>query len=88
MPIHLKQYPIPHSLLLRAKETVEKHIRAGTLTPSSSSLRAMATFFFPKPNGELRMLTDFQQLNKIMIMIRHPHPQNKRLSFNMYVTQV
>jgi hypothetical protein len=34
--IHLKPYLMLHSLLLRAKETVKKHVKAGTLTPSLS----------------------------------------------------
>jgi Reverse transcriptase (RNA-dependent DNA polymerase) len=71
-PIHLPPYPILHSLLQQAKDTVAKHVRASTITPSLSSEWAAPTFFIPKPNGELRMVTDFHQLNQQLI--RHPHP--------------
>jgi hypothetical protein len=54
------------NLLQQAKDTVAKHVRAGTITTSLSLEWAVPTFFVPKPNGELRMVTDFHESNLLI----------------------
>ena len=71
-PVHLKPYPIAHSLLDKTKAEVERMVQFGILSRVFKSRWASPSFPIVKPNGNVRIVTDVRQVNQRIV--RHPYP--------------
>ena len=74
-PIHLRPFPVPHSLWKKTREEVDRMVKFGILKPIFHSTYSAPSFPIVKPNGSVRIVTDFRQLNKLIV--RHPYPLPK-----------
>ena len=71
-PVHLKPYPVPHSLVEKTKAEVKRMEEFGILTRVFKSRWASPSFPIVKPNGNVRIVTDVRQVNQRVV--RHPYP--------------
>eukprot|EP00957_Ditylum_brightwellii_P013365 1009302-Ditylum_brightwellii.AAC.1 len=53
---------------------IERLVEFGVLKPNMTSEWAAPTFGIPKKNGEIRIVTDFQKINKSLKRSPHPLP--------------
>jgi hypothetical protein len=82
-PFHRKAYRIPHSKIAKAKAEVEEYVRLGIWTPNFDSPWGSPTMFLDKPNGDLRLVTDFREVNKLLIRKPYPMPKIDELFQNI-----
>ena len=72
-PYHGKAFPVPQINKEKFKKEIDTLVDLGVLEKDSSSQWAAPSFTQPKKNpNELRLLSDFRQLNKHMV--RKPYP--------------
>uniref|UniRef100_A0AAV1T6Z9 Peptidase A2 domain-containing protein n=1 Tax=Peronospora matthiolae TaxID=2874970 RepID=A0AAV1T6Z9_9STRA len=65
-PVHAKPYPVPRSLEGKARELIQHLISTDVLEKIYDSEMASPAFFLEKPNGSLRLLIDFRELNRFL----------------------
>ena len=74
-PVHSKPFPIPHI----RKETFRKELcrmeALGILKKDNTSKWASPTFIIPKPNGTVRMVSDFRKVNTNLVRKPYPIPK-------------
>ena len=74
-PIHLRSFPVPHSLRKETRAEIDRMVRFGILKPIFTSTYAAPSFPIVKSNGSVCIVTDFRKLNEKII--RHPYPLPK-----------
>ncbi len=74
-PYHAKPYPVPQSEIQKLKEEVHRMCANGILRKINRSEYASPMFTISKPDGTLRSLADFRQINKLIR--RQPFPLPK-----------
>ncbi len=65
-PPHRKPFRLSQPQLVELKKVLQKLVEKGYIRPSVSPFGA-PVFFVPKPDGSLRFICDWRQLNKITI---------------------
>ena len=63
-PYHARPFPVPKAYESVTKKEIERLTSIGVLRQSHDSEWAAPTFIQPKKTGDVRVLTDFRQLNK------------------------
>ena len=71
-PHHAKAFPIPKAMERLSKEECERFEAAGIWKHTRDSVWAAPTFTVAKKTQDLRMVTDFRELNKWIV--RKPCP--------------
>ena len=74
-PYHARPFPIPQAYEAVTKKEIERLVRIHVLRKCYESEWAAPTFIQPKKTGDVRVLTDFRQLNKFLV--RKPFPLPK-----------
>ena len=74
-PYHARAFPIPKAYEATTKKEIERFERIGVLMRDHESEWAAPTFIQPKKTGDVRVLTDFRELNKYIV--RKPFPLPK-----------
>ena len=74
-PKHSKPYPVPKAYEKVTKKECMKFCDIGVLEEANHSQWAAPSFVQPKKTGDVRVLTDFRELNKVLI--RKPYPYQK-----------
>lgn len=78
-PFHSRAYPIPHSRLPQTKAAIQRMCDLGILTKINKSEWAAPSFGVPKKNGDIRIVSDFRQLNKWIVRCPYPMPRIQQL---------
>ena len=74
-PYHAKPFPIPKAYENLIKDECGRFENAGIWTKDSTSEWAAPTFGVPKKTSDVRLVTDFRQLNKWIIQRPYPLPK-------------
>ena len=74
VPVRVPHRRIPPNLLTEAKEVINTWLKQGIIRPSSSPYAAQVVLV-RKPNGELRVCTDFRALNSHCYHDAYPLPR-------------
>jgi transposase InsO family protein len=74
-PYHARAYPIPQAYEAGTKKEIDRFVSIGIMERNHDSEWAAATFIQPKKTGDIRVLTDFRQLN--LVLKRQPFPLPK-----------
>ena len=74
-PYHARPFPVPKAYEAVTKKEIDRLTSIGVLKKSHDSEWAAPTFIQPKKTGDVRVLTDFRQLNKFIS--RRPFPLPK-----------
>lgn len=74
-PYFRKPYRVPLSILEEAKAEIEQYVRHGILKPTFDSPWGSPTMVLRKPDGGLRIVTDFRKVNEMLR--RKPYPMPK-----------
>jgi hypothetical protein len=69
----VKSYPMSPAEQVELDKWLEENLAKGYLRPSKSPM-ASPVFFIKKKDGKLRLVQDYQRLNKITIKNRYPLP--------------
>ncbi|XP_072037003.1 uncharacterized protein [Amphiura filiformis] len=64
VPIRQRAYRTPHALKQKVKEELDGMLRLGVIEPTTSAY-ASPIVVVAKPNGDIRLCTDYRALNKI-----------------------
>ncbi|POM74302.1 Retrovirus Polyprotein [Phytophthora palmivora] len=70
-PIHTRPYSIPRSEEVAARKELQRRIKLDVIEQIFDGEWTSPAFFMKKPDGRLRLLTDFRWLN--MFMLRSPY---------------
>ncbi|XP_071944782.1 uncharacterized protein [Antedon mediterranea] len=73
-PIRQRAYRTPHSMMTKVKEEVDSMLSLGVIERSTSAY-ASPIVVVPKPNGDIRVCTDYRALNKITEFDPYPIPR-------------
>lgn len=73
IPVHVRQYPLPHSAMDSIREEVQAMLRLGVIEPCASPYSAPLVLI-KKPDGKIRTCQDFRRLNKIVRFDGEPLP--------------
>jgi hypothetical protein len=65
-PFYRKPYRIPHALIDGVKAKIEEMVKLGILKPNFNSPWGSPTLDVRKPNGDIRIVTDFRMVNSRM----------------------
>jgi hypothetical protein len=82
-PINLKAYNVPKAHEDIAKREVQRLVDCGVLRRISNSPWGFPSFFIPKKNQQVRIVTDLRRLNAILE--RHPLPLPKIAELIQYL---
>lgn len=67
--------PVPLYRQERAREVIDKLLKEGILLPVTEATKFLApAMFVAKPNGDLRLVADLQELNDNSVRTVHPFP--------------
>ena len=86
VPVHKKQYPIPHHLVVEFNKEVDKMLELGVIEPSESPYSSPVVLI-KKPDGTWRVCIDFRALNSISYFDAEPMPTTDD-SLNNFVNDV
>ena len=73
-PNRLRAYRTPHSLRPKVKAEIDNMLKLGIIEPSTSAW-ASPIVVVAKPNGDIRLCTDYRALNKITEFDPYPIPR-------------
>lgn len=73
-PVYVRQYRLPQVHKKEIRDQVRMLYSQGVLQPSHSDYNN-PNLIVPKKNGKFRMVTDFRQLNKVLVKDRYPLPR-------------
>jgi hypothetical protein len=73
-PIRQKAYRTPHSLVQKVKAEIDSMLQLGVIEPTTSAY-ASPIVVVPKPNGDIRVTTDYRSLNKITVFDPYEIPR-------------
>ena len=76
--------PVPKAYEELTKTEIKRLEGIGVLERNSDSKHAAPTFIQKKKTGDIRILTDFQKLNAMLIRKPHPLPKNIRPTAKTY----
>ena len=65
-PYHARAFPIPHCYEETTRKEMKRLEKIGVFKCANDSEWAAPTFVVPKKTGDVRILTDFRELNKVM----------------------
>ena len=65
-PYHARAFPIPHCYEETTHKEMKRLKKIGVFKCANDSEWSAATFVVPKKTGDMRILTDFRELNKVM----------------------
>ena len=68
-------FPIPHIHLETLKKEVARLVKLGVLIKQPFSQWGAPTFIIPKKNGQVRVITNFREVNKRLIQTPYPIPK-------------
>ena len=71
-PVYSKPFPIPRSQEETLKREVKRLVKLGVLRKINRSEWSSPSFIIPKKNNQVRVVSDFRKLNKLLI--RRPYP--------------
>ena len=74
-PYHAKPYPVPYAQEQKLRDEVDRLVKWGILRKVNHSEWAAPMFTSPKPDGSLRSLADFRELNKCIKRMPYPIPK-------------
>jgi hypothetical protein len=74
-PYHASYFPIPKVYETTTKKESQRFEEIGVWTRSNESEWAAPSFIQPKKTGDVRVLTDFRELNKWLVRRPYPLPQ-------------
>ena len=74
IPVKLPHRRVPPHLIREVKEHVGKMLRQNIIRPSNSSYASQAVIV-RKPDGSIRLVTDFRDLNKKTLIDAYPLPR-------------
>ena len=74
VPVYVRQYRLPHAHKEEIDRQVKRLAEQGVLRLSNSDYNN-PNLLVPKKNGKWRMVTDFRQLNKVLVKDRYPLPR-------------
>ena len=74
-PYHGRAFPIPHIHLETLKKEVARLVKLGVLVKQPFSQWGAPTFIIPKKNGQVRVISDFREVNKWIIWTPYPIPK-------------
>lgn len=75
VPYHAKAFPIPKAYEQTTRKECRRFCDIGVWYHNPDSEWAAPTFIQPKKTGDVRILTDFRQLNKWIIRAPYPLPK-------------
>jgi hypothetical protein len=78
-PYYRKPYRIPHALTDRVKEKIEMMVKLGIMKENFNSPWGSPTLSVLKPDGEIRIVTDFRQVNQRLSRKPYPMPNISEL---------
>ena len=82
-PYYRKPYRIPLALMDEAKAEVQSYVNQGILKPILDSPWGSPTLFLRKPNGGLRVVTDFRKVNEMLRRKPYPMPKTDEMFQSM-----
>ena len=74
-PYHGRAFPIPHIHLETLKKEVARLVKLGVLVKQPFSQWGAPTFIILKNNGQVRVISDFREVNKWIIQTPYPIPK-------------
>ena len=74
-PYHARAFPVPHCYEATTRKEIDRLCAIGVIAKCNDSEWAAPTFIQPKKTGDVRVLTDFRELNKHIK--RNPFPLPK-----------
>ena len=74
-PVHSRPFPVPHIHRQTLYKEIQRMVALGILEKASCSAWASPTFIIPKPNGTVRMVSDFRKLNTNLVRKPYPIPK-------------
>ena len=77
IPYHAKPFPIPKAYEKLTKEECKRYEKDTIWHHTLNSVWAAPSFIVPKKTGDVRVVTDFRELNKWIV--RKPYPLPKIL---------
>jgi hypothetical protein len=78
-PYHARAFPIPHALTRVTHKEIDRLESIKVLKADHQSEWAAPTFVQPKKTGDVRILTDFRKLNKVLVRKPFPLPKISEL---------
>jgi hypothetical protein len=79
VPYHGSAFPVPKIYETLFKHEVQRRCDLGVLQKINSSEWAAPSFGIPKKNGQIRVVSDFRQLNKHLVRLAFPLPNPQQL---------
>jgi len=80
VPFHSRAYPVPKAYENPTRKESRRFCDIGVFKEANESQWAAPTFIQPKKTGDIRVLTDFRELNKWIV--RRPYPLPQKLSYS------
>jgi hypothetical protein len=74
-PFHGRAFPVPHIHLKTLKKEMERLCEIGVLKRQPVSEWASPTFIIPKKEGTVRFISDFREVNKLIVRSPYPIPK-------------
>jgi hypothetical protein len=75
VPIHCKPYAVPHAHKQMFNDEALRLVDQGVLAPVGASEHAYPTFITPKKDGRFCWVSDFRQLNDMLVRKTYPMPR-------------
>jgi hypothetical protein len=73
-PFYRQPYRIPHALIDGVKAKIEEMVKLGILKLNFNSPWGSPTLAVRKPNGDIRIVTDFRMVNSLLRRKPYPMP--------------
>ena len=74
-PVHSRHFLVPHIHRQTLYKEIQRMVALGILEKASCSAWSSPTFIIPKPNGTVRMVSDFRKLNANLVRKPYPIPK-------------
>lgn len=78
-PYHGRAFPVPKAYEQQLREEVDRLVKIGVLRRVNRSLWGVPSFPQKKPNGSIRFLSDFREVNKRIKRFPYPLPKIQEL---------
>ena len=74
-PVQARPFPVPHSRRETFRKELQRLVKLGVLEKNSDSQWASPSFIIAKKNNQVRFLTDFRQVNDVLLRKPYPIPK-------------
>ena len=74
-PVQTRPFPVQHSLRETFQKELQRLIKLGVLEKNSDSQWASPSFIIAKKNNQVKFLTDFRQVNDVLLRKPYPIPK-------------